>query len=168
METTEIANAVETVMKDRVCEFECNIDDMTAEELAFAAERLMEEGAKDVTFTSIVMKKGRPATLMSVMCADDEEEKERMIGLIFRYTSTIGIREVISERSILDRTERIVETPYGPVRCKEVSGYGVSRSKLEYEDLARIARGRGVSIAEARSLVLDVMRDTSDENEKQD
>ena len=44
-------------MKDRVCEFECNIDDMTAEELAFAAERLMEEGAKDVTLTPVVMKK---------------------------------------------------------------------------------------------------------------
>ena len=54
-------------MKDRICEFECNIDDMTAEELAFAAERLMEEGARDVTLRPLQMKKGRPATLSSSM-----------------------------------------------------------------------------------------------------
>lgn len=140
-------------MKDRVCEFECNIDDMTAEELAFAAERLMEEGARDVTLSSIQMKKGRPATLMTVMCSDDESEKERIIGLIFKYTSTIGIRELISERYVLDREEKTYETPYGNVRVKEVSGFGVSRSKIEYEDLARIAREQGISISKARSLV---------------
>ena len=140
-------------MKDRICEFECNIDDMTAEELAFAAERLMEEGAKDVTLTSVQMKKGRPATLLTVMCADEEAEKERFVRLIFRYTTTIGIRELISERYILDRREETLDTPYGPVRRKIVSGYGTERYKLEYEDLARIAREEDVSIGEARRLV---------------
>ena len=140
-------------MKDRICELECNIDDMTAEELAFAAERLMEEGAKDVTLSPVQMKKGRPATLMTVMCADEEKEKERFVRLIFKYTSTIGIREVISERYILDRTEKTVDTPYGQVRVKKVSGYGTERSKFEYEDLARIARRQGISIAAARTLV---------------
>ncbi len=140
-------------MKDRICEFECNIDDMTAEELAFAAERLMEEGAKDVTLTPVVMKKGRPATMLTVMIADDEAEKERMAGLIFRCTSTIGIRELISERYILDRTEGTMETSCGPVRYKEVSGYGVKRFKYEYEDLARVAREQGISIADARMLI---------------
>ena len=140
-------------MKDRVCEFECNIDDMTAEELAFAAERLMKEGAKDVTLLPIQMKKGRPATLLTVMCADEEAEKERFIRLIFRYTTTIGIREVISERYILDRTEVTADTPYGPVRVKKASGYGTERSKIEYDDLARIASERGISIDEARGLI---------------
>ena len=144
-------------MKDRICEFECNIDDMTAEELAFAAERLMEEGAKDVTLAPVEMKKGRPATLLTVMCADEEAEKERFIGLIFRYTTTLGIREVISERYILDRNERTLDTPYGPVRVKDVSGYGVERSKIEYEDLARIAREQGISISDARKLVTDAI-----------
>ena len=105
-------------MKDRICEFECNIDDMTAEELAYAAERLMAEGAKDVTLTPVQMKKGRPATLLTVMFADDEEEKEKFARLLFQYTTTIGIREVISERYVLDRTEHTVETPHGRVRCK--------------------------------------------------
>ena len=151
-------NRASNSMKDRVCEFECNIDDMTAEELAFAAEKLMEEGAKDVTLSSVQMKKGRPATLMTVMCADEEAEKERFVRLIFKYTSTIGIRELISERYILDRTEKVLDTPYGKVRCKEVSGYGVKRSKLEYEDLAGIAKDKDISIAEARELVLKSMR----------
>lgn len=144
-------------MKDRVCEFECNIDDMTGEELAFAAQRLMEEGAKDVTFTPIQMKKGRPAMLMTVMCADDEAEKERIVRLIFRYTSTIGIRELISERYILEREEKSIDTPYGQVRYKEVSGYGVKRFKFEYEDLARIAAEQGVSISDARALISDLL-----------
>lgn len=140
-------------MKDRICEFKCNIDDMTAEELAFAAERLMEEGAKDVTLSPVQMKKGRPATLMTVMCADEEAEKERFVRLIFRYTTTIGIRELISERYILERSEATLETAYGTVRCKKVSGYGAERCKLEYDDLAQIAREQGISIAEARGLV---------------
>lgn len=126
---------------------------MTAEELAFAAEKLMEEGAKDVTLSPIQMKKGRLATLMTVMCADEEAEKERFVRLIFRYTTTIGIRELISERYILDRREETLETAYGTVRCKRVSGYGVERYKLEYDDLARIAGELGISIAEARGLV---------------
>ena len=141
-------------MKDRICEFECNSDDMTAEELAFAAERLMEEGARDVTLRPLQMKKGRPATLMTVMCADEEAEKERLVRLIVKHTTTTGLREPISERFILDRKEEILDTAYGKVRCKRVSGYGVERSKLEYEDLARIARECGISIAEARELVL--------------
>ena len=145
-------------MKDRVCEFECNIDDMTAEELAFAAERLMEEGAKDVTLTPVGMKKGRPGTMLTVMVSDDDAEKERMAELIFRYTSTIGIREVISERYILDRKEKILDTPYGKVRCKTVSGYGVKRHKFEYEDLARIAKERRISISEARKLLDEVLQ----------
>ena len=140
-------------MKDRICEFECNIDDMTAEELAFAAERLMEEGAKDVTLTPVQMKKGRPATLLTVMCSDEEAEKERFVRLIFKYTTTIGIRELISERYILERREEILDTSYGTVRCKRVSGYGTDRYKLEYDDLARIAREQGISIAKARELV---------------
>ena len=140
-------------MKDRICEFECNIDDMTAEELAFAAERLMEEGAKDVTLTPVQMKKGRPATLLTVMCSDEEAEKERFVRLIFKYTTTIGIRELISVRHILERSEEVLDTAYGTVRCKKVSGYGTDRYKFEYEDLARIARECGISIAKARELV---------------
>ena len=141
-------------MKDKVCELKCNIDDMTAEEIAFASERLMDEGAKDVTVGSVVMKKGRPAYVLTVMCSDDEKEKERFIGLIFRYTSTIGIREIISERYILERSSEELETPYGTVRFKRVKGYGTERIKPEYDDLALIAKQKDISISDARELVL--------------
>ena len=140
--------------KDRVCELECNIDDMTAEEIAFAAERIMAAGAKDAVITPVVMKKGRPAWLFTVMCRDDEVEKERFASLIFRHTTTIGLREVISERYILDRESLTVETPYGTVRYKHVSGYGTDRAKVEYDDLAAIAAERDISIAAARALVM--------------
>ena len=152
-------------MKDRICEFKCNIDDMTAEEIAFASERLMEEGAKDVTITPVVMKKGRPAYVLSVMCADDEAEKERMIKLIFRYTSTIGVRELLSERDILDRVEGTADTPYGTVRYKRVTGYGTDRVKAEYEDLASIASERNISIAQVRELVAPYIREAVYGNE---
>ena len=66
------------------------------------------------------MKKGRPATRLTVLCSDEDAEKERMARLIFKYTSTIGIREIISDRYVLDRKERTIETPYGMVRCKVV------------------------------------------------
>lgn len=147
------------MMKDRICELKCNIDDMTAEELAFAARRLMEEGAKDVALEPVIMKKGRPGTVLTVMCADTEADKERFAGLIFRYTSTIGIRELISERYILDRTSGRTETPYGPVGYKRAAGFGTERVKAEYEDLALIAEDRNISISEARELAAPFIRE---------
>ncbi len=143
-----------TDRKDRVCELECNIDDMTSEELAFAADQIMKAGARDVRITPIVMKKGRSAHLLTVMCTDDETEKERFARLLFRYTTTIGIREIISSRFILDRMTGDTDTPYGNVRYKYVTGYGTSRFKIEYDDLARIAAEKDLSIAGARDLVM--------------
>ena len=139
--------------KDRICEFECNIDDMTGEELAYAAEVLMREGARDVTMRPMGMKKGRPATLLTVMLPDDDAEKQRMLTLLFKYTTTIGVREVISERYILEREEKTIETPYGKVRCKIAKGYGARKAKIEYDDLAKIADARQISIAAAREMV---------------
>lgn len=149
-------------LRDRICELECNIDDMTAEELAYAAERLMAAGARDVAITPIVMKKGRPAYLVTVMCADEAAEKERFARMLFRYTTTIGIRELISERYILGRAEGEADTPYGKVRYKHVTGYGTDRIKVEYDDLAAVAAARDISIAEARKLVLPYAREAAE------
>ena len=76
--------------------------------------------------------------MLTVLCRS--EQKEDMVRLIFRHTTTLGIREAEFARYTLQRHMETVDTPYGPVRKKVVSGYGVSRSKLEYEDLAKIAR----------------------------
>ena len=139
-------------MKDRISELKCNIDDMTAEELAFAAERLMQYGARDVTLEPVIMKKGRPATVLTVMCSEDEQE--RFACLLFKYTSTIGVRAIVSERYLLDRSSGEAETPYGKVRYKHVTGFGADRIKAEYDDLARVAGSRGIGITQARELVM--------------
>ena len=133
---------------DSILELECNVDDMTAEALGYAQEAILASGALDVFTTSVGMKKSRPGVLLSVLCRP--EDKGRVVEAIFRHTSTIGIREKLCNRYVLSRGIRTVETKYGPVRIKESSGYGVERSKYEYDDLAAIARERGLSIEEVR------------------
>ena len=129
----------------------CNVDDMTAEEIGFAMERLFDGGAKDVFTEAVGMKKNRPGTQISVICA--EGDKERMAELMFRYTSTIGIRESEMKRYTLARTTEVRQTPYGVVRVKSASGYGVSRQKIEYDDLTRIAAEQDISLAKARAML---------------
>lgn len=129
---------------DRVCVLSCNVDDMSAEEIAFAMERLFAAGARDVYTIPLGMKKNRPGTLFCVICA--ASDSDRMAEEIFRHTSTIGIRRQTVERYTLSRSESVRQTEYGPVKVKRSQGYGVVREKLEYEDLARIARENGESI----------------------
>lgn len=148
----EAANCVRALLGetagggDEVAELCCNLDDMTAEAIGFAQEELLAVGALDVYTTPIGMKKGRPAVLLSCMCR--MEDRERLLGLLFRHTTTLGVRENVCRRYTLERGERTVDTPHGPVRLKTASGWGVVRSKPEYEDVARIARGQGISLAE--------------------
>ncbi len=156
----ETANCVRAMLgesedkTDTVLELSCNVDDMTAEEIGFAMDRLFEGGANEVFTIPIGMKKSRPGTLIRVMCR--EQDREKMLRLIFKYTSTIGVRETPTHRYILDRRTETAETPYGEVRRKISSGYGVSRAKYEYDDLARIAREQALSIEEVRKLLEDV------------
>ncbi len=133
---------------DEVCVLSCNLDDMSAEEIAFAAERLLAAGAKDVYTIPLGMKKNRPGTMLCVICG--AASCEDFAALIFRYTSTLGIRREQTERYVLDRFETAEDTKYGPVRIKHARGWGVVREKPEYDDLARIARERDVSIAQIR------------------
>ena len=128
-----------------ILELRCNLDDMTGEEVGFALERLMEEGALDAFTVPIGMKKSRPGLLLTVLCR--EAEREKFVSLLFKYTTTLGVRETLCRRSTLARREETVETSCGPIRKKISTGYGICRSKYEYEDLARIARETGKSIA---------------------
>lgn len=134
-----------------VLELSCNVDDMTAEEIGFAMENLFEGGALEVYTVPVGMKKSRPGTLIRVMCK--EEEREKMTELLFKHTTTLGIRETRTRRYVLDRKIVTVDTPYGPVRRKDSAGYGVQRSKYEYDDLSRIAKEKGISMEEAVRLV---------------
>ena len=132
-----------------VLELSCNLDDMTAEAIAFAMETLLKAGALDVWTTPITMKKSRLGTMLSLLCR--EEDSQRMAELLFRHTTTIGVREYACRRYTLDRTVDTVSTPYGDVRRKTSCGYGVTRKKYEYEDLARIAKDHNMALNEVIS-----------------
>jgi len=136
---------------DVVYELNCNIDDMTGEKIGFATERLFEAGALDVYTIPVNMKKNRPGILLKVLC--NGQQKEKIIENIFRYTSTLGIREQKIQRHILDRRIETVNTEYGDVRVKVSEGYGVKRCKPEYEDLANIAKNKNISIDEVERLI---------------
>ena len=133
---------------DIVLELSCNVDDMTAEAISFATERLFEGGAYEVYTIPIGMKKSRSGILIRVMCS--EHDREKMLALLFKHTSTIGVRETVTQRYVLERRIETVQTPYGEVRRKVSSGYGVSRIKYEYDDLARIAKEQNISLTEVK------------------
>ena len=153
----EVANCVRAMLgetgdgADSVYELNCNIDDMTAETIGFAVEKIREAGAVEVFTTAVMMKKNRPGTLLTVLCR--EAQKETVVQAIFKHTATIGIRETLCRRYVLARTEETVETALGPVRRKVSSGYGVQRAKFEHDDLAALAEKNGLSLTEVMEKV---------------
>lgn len=131
---------------DEIMELNCNVDDMTGEAIGFAVESLMREGALDVFTTAIGMKKSRPGVMLTILCRLPDTEK--MVHLIFKHTTTIGVRKKRCERDVLDRKMETIETPYGQIRRKVSYGYGVKREKYEYDDLADLARKHDISLFE--------------------
>jgi len=140
---------------DQVLELACNLDDMSPEAIGFAMERLLEAGALDVWTQAIGMKKSRPGVLLSVLCKP--KDRDAMTSLLFRYTTTLGVRSCVKQRSVLDRSIETRQTAFGPLRLKRAYGFGVKREKYEYEDLARIAKEQGLSLDAARELVREAM-----------
>jgi uncharacterized protein (TIGR00299 family) protein len=116
---------------------ESNIDDATGEALGYVMDRLLKAGARDVCYLPAFMKKNRPAWLMKVVC--DESNREELEDIIFRHTTTIGIRRYPLERTALSRQIRLVDLPYGPARVKEVTRGDAVFHYPEYEDVARYA-----------------------------
>lgn len=153
----EAANCVRAMLGETqetgetVVELCCNLDDMTPEALGFAQERLWEAGALDVSTIAVGMKKNRPGVMLICMCR--EEDREKMLSLLFAHTTTLGVRERLCNRYTLSRSQRTVETEYGPVRVKESAGWGVVREKPEYEDLARIAREKNMTLDQVKRLL---------------
>lgn len=127
-----------------VVELSCNVDDMTAEAIGFALETFFAAGALEAYTVPIGMKKSRPGILLCVMCR--AADRDVMVKLLFKHTTTLGVREQISRRYALSRRIETVDTSLGPVRKKVSQGYGVERQKYEYEDVASIARREGLSV----------------------
>lgn len=173
-----ISEREEPGSRQQVVELNCNLDDMTPEELGYAQEVLWREGALEVFTTAVGMKKSRMGILLTVLCKP--EEKEKFIRLFFKHTSTIGIREHLCERSVLNRTERtevlagraeawtsgprtLVSGASVPrtseagtsasgmsVRVKVSEGFGITKEKPEYEDIKKIAEETGMSLREVK------------------
>ena len=131
---------------EEILELSCNLDDCTGEAIGFAMERLLDAGALDVYWTSVGMKKNRPGILLTCMCRPLDREK--MVELLFRHTTTLGVRESAFRRYTLSRESKTIQTPDGDIRVKVSTGYGVVREKPEFDDLAKIARETGKSLSE--------------------
>jgi pyridinium-3,5-bisthiocarboxylic acid mononucleotide nickel chelatase len=130
---------------DRVLVLECAMDDASPQVLAHAMELALEHGALDVMSSPVSMKKGRLGTLLTVLCRPEDEG--RLEKLLFRETTTLGIRRREEERVILDRSFVTVETQFGKIRVKIASAAGeVLNAKPEYEDCRRAAREHDVPL----------------------
>ncbi len=129
----------------RLLVMETNIDDMSPQTAGYLMERLFEEGALDVFFTPVQMKKSRPGVLLTVLTC--EEKKESLLNIIFEESTSIGVRTYPVERECLERKVIKAKTPYGVVRVKiSLRGGKVVNSQPEYEDCRELARKKNVPL----------------------
>ena len=145
--------AVGDTFEDRIVVIEANIDDMSAENLAYAAERLLAAGALDVITIPVQMKKGRPGHLLQVLAPSGSEED--LSRTMFEETTTIGVRMRPMSRRVLDRETVRVETAQGRVDVKVSRFNGkIVNVSPEYEDCARLARASGRPFKDVQAEVL--------------
>lgn len=124
---------------------ECNLDDMTPELVGCLFDRLLEAGALDVFTTQVMMKKQRPGVLLTVLCRTTD--RESMLNLVFKESTTFGVREYLTKRTILERSFEIVQTPYGPVHVKVGRRNGtIVTASPEIEDCRRLAAAASISV----------------------
>ncbi len=170
----------EAAITETICELSCNVDDMTGEDIAFAIETFLQNGALDAFTVPCTMKKGRPGVLVTVLCKDPDQKQ--MTRLILQHTTTLGVRSAIKKRWVLSRTESEtvipddmlanVTSPDMPaeskahelkttgngctIRSKTSTGFGITRNKYEHDDLEKIARTYGLTLAQVRALLADL------------
>ncbi len=140
-----VGESADAPKRDRVVVLECAVDDASPQVVAHAMELALENGALDAMAAAVTMKKGRLGTLLTVLAKP--EDAAAIEGLLFRETTTLGIRRRTDERVILDRSFVTVETAYGLIRVKVGSLGGERRNAMpEYEDCRRAAREHGVAL----------------------
>jgi uncharacterized protein (TIGR00299 family) protein len=156
----DLDDATGELIRDRIWVVETHLDDESPELLAFVSARLLERGALDVAFTPLTMKKGRPGVALTVLAPP--AGREAVVTTILRETTALGVREQLVERTTLAREIATLTTPWGPVRVKRAGG----RDRLEYEDLARIARERDLPLREVTEAVAAIARGRADLDEE--
>ena len=140
--------------KDSIIKMETNIDDCSGEVLGFVMECLMKAGARDVHYVPAFMKKNRPAWVLNVICK--EKDMEKLQNIIFEETTTIGIRYTRMERAILQREQRIVQTPWGEVQVKVCTLNGKEQFYPEYESVAELSRANEIPFAEIYQYLVSI------------
>ena len=144
LEKTTHSHQVVTSNNDEIIQIDTTIDDQSGEELGYIMSLLLEEGALDVHYTSVYTKKNRPATHLTLLI--QEGDLERFTAILFEQTSTIGFRYQNVQRKVMTRTFETRQTSLGDVKVKKNQYGTVTKSTLEYEDCARIAKETGLSI----------------------
>ena len=140
---------------DRIVKLEANIDDATGEQLGYCMDCLMEAGARDVSFVPLYMKKNRPAYEVHVIC--DPCDVSRMEEILFRETTTIGVRRSVMERTVMRREERNVETPFGSARVKICSHGAIRKIYPEYESIRELCRKTKCDFRKVYQAILDAV-----------
>lgn len=135
-------------LEDTIIEISCNLDDMTPEEIGYAVEQLLLSSALDVFTTPIMMKKQRPGTMLTVLCKVDDIDNLR--DLIFKHTTSLGIRYHRCNRYILNRSTGDIDWEGNRIVFKTSSGFGVKRHKYEYDSLATIAKQNDMSLLDLK------------------
>jgi hypothetical protein len=129
---------------EQVWVIECDLDDMEMEYIGAVADKIRNEGALDVLYFPVYMKKGRPGIRLSITVSPDKFE--RIIEMVFHETTTFGMRLKREDRRVLKREKKVVETSYGPVRVK--NGYDAEgkliKTHIEFEDIKKIANEKGL------------------------
>ena len=147
---------------DTIVTLETNIDDCTGEALSFTLQELMDQGALDVFYTPIFMKKSRPAYLLKVICRP--EDREKMEAVIFRNTTTIGIRYQEMKRTKLDRRSTAVETPWGMADIKCCTYGNDTFYYPENDSVCRLAKSNEIGFPEMYGLIQSYVRDMESRN----
>ncbi len=149
VENPEQANVRDAVCKsDEIIEIQCNIDDMTAEEIGYAVEKLITSSALDVFTTSVMMKKQRPGTMITVLC--HEEHRAEIEQLLLKHTTTLGLRFQRKERHILHRESGSITHKGQAIRYKKAYGADGTSIKYEHDDLVTAAEALGMSLLELK------------------
>lgn len=155
------------VLSDTVSVIECNIDDMNPEVYDYLFEKLFNEGALDVFITPIIMKKSRPANILSVVC--DPNKKNIVVEFILKETSSLGVRMHDVSRVILNRGIKEVETSLGKIKVKHSwLGSDFSKYKPEYDDCIKISKEKNIPLINVMNIIShDINDEFSGKSENQ-
>jgi hypothetical protein len=144
---------------ERIVKLECEIDDMNPQLFGPLMDQLLAAGALDVFYTAVQMKKNRPGTLVTVISSPDR--RVPLTDLLFRSSTTIGVRYLEMSRACLDRSVETVNTPFGPVRFKIARRDGEELNAApEFDDCARLAAEHDVSIKTVQAAAIKARLDS--------